>query len=92
MGRDWSDWLEELDEKCISMSSDIATVFKKNSDFSDHLSRYIIWLSVDSRFHETLECRVFWGERVDLSIHFAENKLNIGLESKTEKLWRPIKC
>lgn len=25
VGRDWSDWLEELEEKCMSMSSDILT-------------------------------------------------------------------
>lgn len=25
VGRDWSDWLEELDEKCMRMSSDILT-------------------------------------------------------------------
>lgn len=32
VGKDWSDWLEELDEKCISMSSDIVAATNAESN------------------------------------------------------------
>lgn len=56
VGRDWSDWLEELDEKCMSMSSDIATGCAETQTLIIFRSLQV----VNPRINQCVECSVIF--------------------------------